>query len=135
MKATAAPSSSTRTTEPTLRSRIISAIRRTVASAGAVTTDSVMTSRISIARRTLVEPLAIRFAAVAPPSPTQLAWRRRIEAVLRVAAPALDLLLAAGDRFSRVVARGDDELESPAAGPPAPVPPGRRVGPGATAAE
>jgi len=73
--------------------------------------------------------------AVAPPSPTQLAWRRRIEAALRVAAPALDLLLAAGDRFSRVVARGDDELESLAAGPPAPVPPGRRVGPGAAAAE
>jgi hypothetical protein len=73
--------------------------------------------------------------AVAPPSPTQLAWRRRIEGALRVAAPALDLLLAAGDRFSRVVARGDDELESLAPGPPLPVPPGRRVGPGATAAE
>jgi hypothetical protein len=40
---------------------------------------------------------------VAPPSPTQLAWRRRIEADLRVAAPALDLLLAAGDRVSRAV--------------------------------
>jgi hypothetical protein len=73
--------------------------------------------------------------AVAPPTPTQLAWRRRIEAVLRVAGPGLDLLLAAGDRFSRVVARGDDELESLPAGPPAPVPPGRRVGPGTTAAE
>jgi hypothetical protein len=73
--------------------------------------------------------------AVAPPSPTQLAWRRRIEAVLRVTAPALDLLLAAGDRFSRAVARGDDELESLPAGPAAPVPPGRRVGPGTTAAE
>lgn len=67
---------------------------------------------------------------MAPPSPTQLAWRRRIEAVLRVAAPGLDLLLAAGDRFSRVVARGDDdELES------LPAPPRRRVGAGATAAE
>ena len=71
-----------------------------------------------------------------PPSPTQLAWRRRIEAVLRVAAPGLDLLLAAGDRFSRVVARGDDdELESRPAGGSAPVPPGRRVGARATAAE
>ena len=44
-----------------------------------------------------------KMAAVAPPSANQLAWRRRIEAVLRVAAPALDLLLAAGDRFSRAV--------------------------------
>jgi hypothetical protein len=47
-----------------------------------------------------------------PPTPTQLAWRGRIEAVLRIVAPALDLVLAAGDRLSRVVER--DELESPA---------------------
>ena len=74
--------------------------------------------------------------AVAPPSPTQLAWRRRIETVLRVAAPGLDLLLAAGDRFSRAVARGDDDgLESLPAGPPTPVPPRRRVGQGTAAAE
>lgn len=72
---------------------------------------------------------------MAPPSPTQLAWRRRIEAVLRVAEPGLDLLLAAGDRFSRVVARDDDELERLPAGTSAPVPPRRRVGAGATAAE
>jgi hypothetical protein len=48
-----------------------------------------------------------------PPTPTQLAWRGRIEAVLRIAAPALDLLLAAGDRLSRVVER--DELDPPPA--------------------
>jgi hypothetical protein len=48
-----------------------------------------------------------------PPTPTQLVWRGRIEAVLRVAAPALDLVLAAGDRLSRVVER--DEIEPPAA--------------------
>jgi hypothetical protein len=47
-----------------------------------------------------------------PPTPTQLAWRGRIEAVLRIAAPALDLMLAAGDRLSRMVER--DELEAPA---------------------
>jgi hypothetical protein len=47
-----------------------------------------------------------------PPTPTQLAWRGRIEAVLRIAAPALDLLLAAGDRVSRIVER--DELDAPA---------------------
>jgi hypothetical protein len=69
---------------------------------------------------------------VAPPSPTQLAWRRRIEAVLHVAAPALDLLLAAGDRVSRAVDRGDDELD---ALPPVPVPARRRVGPGSPAGE
>jgi hypothetical protein len=63
---------------------------------------------------------------VAPPSPTQLAWRRRIEAVLRLAAPALDLVLAAGDRVSRAVARDEpDALPGPlprgalAAPPPA----------------
>jgi hypothetical protein len=48
-----------------------------------------------------------------PPTPTQLVWRGRIEAVLRIAAPALDLVLAAGDRLSRVVER--DEIEPPAA--------------------
>jgi hypothetical protein len=69
---------------------------------------------------------------VAPPSPTQLAWRRRIEAGLRIAAPALDLLLAAGDRVSRAVDRGDDERDTLPAGP---VPPGRRVGPGSAARE
>jgi hypothetical protein len=46
-----------------------------------------------------------------PPTPTQLVWRGRIEAVLRVAAPALDLVLAAGDRLSRLVER--DEIEAP----------------------
>jgi hypothetical protein len=79
-----------------------------------------------IARRTLT----VRSAAVTPPSPTQLAWRRRIEAGLRVAAPALDLLLAAGDRVSRLMDRNDDDLEALPAGPAAPVPARRRVGPG-----
>jgi hypothetical protein len=69
---------------------------------------------------------------VAPPTSTQLAWRGRIEAVLHVAAPFLDLVLAAGDRVSRLVDR--DALDAP---PPAravtPVPAHRRVGPGAQA--
>jgi hypothetical protein len=38
-------------------------------------------------------------------SPSQLATRRRIEGAIRVAAPFLDLLLAAGDRVSRFAAR------------------------------
>ena len=37
----------------------------------------------------------------------QRVWRGRIEAVLRLAAPALDLYLAAGDRLSRTVERED----------------------------
>jgi hypothetical protein len=71
---------------------------------------------------------------VAPPTPTQLAWRARIEAGLRVAAPFLDLLLAAGDRISRAVDR--DALDAPAP-PRAEIEPGyapRPVGPGAQAA-
>jgi hypothetical protein len=40
-------------------------------------------------------------------TPAQRAWRARIETALRVTAPALDLLLAAGDRLSRVVERDD----------------------------
>jgi hypothetical protein len=69
---------------------------------------------------------------VAPPTPTQLAWRGRIEAGLRVAAPFLDLLLAAGDRLSRAVDR--DALEAPApprsVGRAGPTSAQRRVGPG-----
>ena len=37
-------------------------------------------------------------------SPAQRATRRRIEGMLRLAAPFLDLLLAAGDRVSRLAA-------------------------------
>jgi hypothetical protein len=73
---------------------------------------------------------------VAPPSPTQLAWRGRIERVLRVAAPALDLLLAAGDRLSRAVDRddADGDLAAGADASGALVPARRRVGPGPTPA-
>ena len=39
------------------------------------------------------------------PTPTQLAWRERIEAGLRVAEPFLNLVLAVGDRVSRWVDR------------------------------
>ena len=62
------------------------------------------------------------------PTPTQLAWRGRIESVLRLAAPALDLMLAAGDRLSRAVDRDAPDwtpphrVEEPRAQ--------RRVGPG-----
>jgi hypothetical protein len=66
---------------------------------------------------------------VAPPSPSQLAWRGRVESALRIAEPVLNLVLAAGDRISRVVDR--DGLGTPPpplrVEPPAPRP---RVGAG-----
>jgi hypothetical protein len=66
---------------------------------------------------------------MAQPSPTQLAWRRRVETALAVVAPALDLMLAAGDRLSRAVERDDLDW----------VPPRRSLpvtsGPGASADE
>jgi hypothetical protein len=54
---------------------------------------------------------------VASPSPTQIVWRGRIEAGLRLAAPLLDVLLAVGERVSKVAER--DAVE--------PAPPVRRV--------
>jgi hypothetical protein len=48
---------------------------------------------------------------VAARSPSQLANRARIERVLRLVAPALDLLLAAGDRVSRVAGRNEIDPE------------------------
>ena len=53
-------------------------------------------------------------------SPRQQAARRRIERGIRVAAPALDLLLFAGHHVSRVAGRNDL----------APEPPRRAAGPG-----
>jgi len=50
---------------------------------------------------------------VAQLSSSQMLWRGRIEAGLRVAAPVLDLVLAAGDRVSRVVDREEPELIMP----------------------
>jgi hypothetical protein len=44
---------------------------------------------------------------MATPTPAQRLWRARIEGVLQLAAPVLDLYLAAGDRLSRVVERED----------------------------
>jgi hypothetical protein len=50
---------------------------------------------------------------VAQLSSSQLIWRGRIEAGLRIAAPALDLVLAVGDRISRTVDREEPELLMP----------------------
>jgi hypothetical protein len=48
-------------------------------------------------------------------TPRQRAARDRIEALIRVAQPALDLILSAGERLSRAVER--DELDAPLARP------------------
>ena len=61
-------------------------------------------------------------------TPEQRRTRERVETVIRIAAPALTLLLAAGDRLSRIVQPEDHEYYPPrsAAGttseqPPPPV--------------
>ena len=46
-------------------------------------------------------------ATVAYRSASQHARRRRIEALIRLAAPALDVVLYAGDRLSRLAGRGE----------------------------
>jgi hypothetical protein len=43
----------------------------------------------------------------------QVRTRRRVESVIRVIAPALDLVLAAGDRISRIVEPEDVEYYPP----------------------
>jgi hypothetical protein len=46
-------------------------------------------------------------------TPSQLATRRRFEAGIRLVAPLLDLVLAAGDRVSRAAGRNQIEPEPP----------------------
>jgi hypothetical protein len=55
-------------------------------------------------------------------SQSQLALRRRIEALIGIAAPVLDVVLYAGDKVSRVAGRNDIAPE-----------PARRVSPSAQA--
>jgi hypothetical protein len=56
-------------------------------------------------------------------SPGQLALRGRIEALIGVAAPLLDIVLYAGDRVARVAGRNDIDPEPPRRlGTPSPTP-------------
>jgi hypothetical protein len=48
--------------------------------------------------------------AISPATPKQLRTRARFEALIGAAAPFLDLMLAAGERVSRVVGRDDDYI-------------------------
>jgi hypothetical protein len=61
-----------------------------------------------------------------PVTPDQVRTRRRVESVIRVIAPALDLVLAAGDRISRIVEPEDVEYYPPRVtrGPKHPARPG-----------
>jgi len=61
-------------------------------------------------------------------TPAQLRTRRRVESVIRLMAPALDVVLAVGDRVSRIVERDDPEYYPPRVGrrpPPSQVTPPR----------
>jgi len=46
-------------------------------------------------------------------TPEQLRTRRRVESLIRLMAPALDVVLAVGDRVSRIVEREDVEYYPP----------------------
>ncbi len=48
-----------------------------------------------------------------PMTPDQVRTRRRVESLIRMMAPALDLVLAAGDRISRLVEPEDVEYYPP----------------------
>jgi hypothetical protein len=60
---------------------------------------------------------------MAPLTPGQLRTRQRVEGLIRLAAPALDLVLAVGERVSKIVEPEDVEYYPPrvtreAASPP-----------------
>jgi hypothetical protein len=50
---------------------------------------------------------------MAPMTAGQLRTRRRVEGLIRVMAPALDVLLAVGERVSRVVEPEDSDYYPP----------------------
>ena len=50
---------------------------------------------------------------MAPLTPEQLRRRERIESLIRVAAPALNLVLAVGERISKLVEPEDHEYYPP----------------------
>ena len=60
---------------------------------------------------------------MAPLTPDQLRMRQRIEGLIRLAAPALDLVLSVGERVSKVVEPDDVEYYPPrVSSEPAPPP-------------
>jgi hypothetical protein len=65
-----------------------------------------MTSRTSTAA-------SLQSRGVAHRTPTQLALQRRIEGLIGLAAPVLDVVLFAGDRISRVAGRNQVDPDPP----------------------
>ena len=63
---------------------------------------------------------------MAPLTPDQLRRRERVEGLIRLAAPGLNLLLAVGDRVSRLVEPEDHEYYPPRTSTAEPPPPSRR---------
>lgn len=63
---------------------------------------------------------------MAPLTPDQVRTRERVETLIRVAAPALNLVLAVGERISRLVEPEDHEYYPPrtrtSGEPPPPTP-------------
>ncbi|HEY1359781.1 MAG TPA: hypothetical protein VGF21_15875 [Thermoleophilaceae bacterium] len=57
-----------------------------------------------------------------PLTPDQVRMRERVESLIRLAAPALDLVLTVGDRVSRFVEPQDSEYYPPRAGRDGPPP-------------
>lgn len=73
---------------------------------------------------------------MAPLTPSQVRRRERVESLIRLAAPGLNLLLAAGERISRLVEPEDHEYYPPRTrggepqpGPPSPGQRGTRLRP------
>ena len=60
-----------------------------------------------------------------PLTPEQRRRRDRVETVIRLVAPGLNLVLAAGERLSRIVAPDDDEYYPVRTRVPEPEPAGR----------
>ena len=58
-----------------------------------------------------------------PLTPDQLRMRQRVEGLIRLAAPALDLVLAVGERVSKVVEPEDVEYYPPRVTSETPPPP------------
>jgi hypothetical protein len=50
---------------------------------------------------------------MSPTTAGQLRTRRRVETLIRLMAPALDVVLAVGDRVARIVERDDPEYYPP----------------------
>jgi len=60
---------------------------------------------------------------MAPLTPDELRTRERVESLIRLAAPVLDLVLAVGERISRLVEPEDHEYYPPRSATPPEQPP------------